>query len=259
MFDATLDRREEGGAARRALATALALAWSATVIAVGWLLPAPSTARAEALPPGEIALPAELGDPWDAAPADAPAPPARGVPQRTPGGGSGAVAAPSEAPDDGFDTVASPSPTPEEAVDDPALPQADGPIVEAAPMSSGGGGGVGPGEGGGTPDGWGPGGPGGSGTGAGPVVIHQDLTVRRRVQPAYPSAAAGLGLGDQRCVAQVHLDATGRPDHVAVEGCPRVFHDAVIESLSRWRWYPWRVEGRAVPATTRIAVVFQQR
>lgn len=71
----------------------------------------------------------------------------------------------------------------------------------------------------------------------GPVSTYVPPTVEwvRRTFPKYPKAALQAGLGDQRCVAQVTLDARGVVQDVEVAGCAPELVESTIATVSRWR------------------------
>jgi protein TonB len=94
--------------------------------------------------------------------------------------------------------------------------------------------------------------------GGGGVVVHQtDLQVKKRFTPEYPEAARSLNLGDQRCLVKVFIDEEGVPYNAQVEQCPKVFEDNAREGVLKWRWYPYKVEGRKVKVQTTIAFMYR--
>ena len=100
---------------------------------------------------------------------------------------------------------------------------------------------------------------GGEGDGDGLRWVHQTtLEAKRRPQIHYPEAARGISTGDQRCVAEVHIDAQGVPVRVQVRDCPEAFHQAAVDGLLRWRWYPPKVDGRTRGVSTKISVLFKE-
>lgn len=99
----------------------------------------------------------------------------------------------------------------------------------------------------------------GTGTGRGAGWVHSsEIEPRRRPQITYPEAARGLFGSDQRCVARVDLDERGIPLRVEVEACPPAFHQAAIDGLLRWRWYPPKIDGRSRAVSTKISVLFKE-
>lgn len=100
---------------------------------------------------------------------------------------------------------------------------------------------------------------GGSLAGGGPKVVHHSqVEVKRRIEPTYPMAARGMGLGEQRCIVQVEIDETGVPAKVSVDKCPKVFHAGTEEAMLKWRWYPYKIEGEKLRVSTKIAVVYRE-
>ena len=139
---------------------------------------------------------------------------------------------------------------------DAAIEEARGPADEGAGEAEGVAGGVPGGVPGGDPNGE----PEGRlGARDRPTVFHHTrLEVKRRVEPRYPSAARGLGLGDQRCRTTVRIGDDGVPYEIDVAGCPNLFHDEVRASILRWRWYPGRDGAAKVAAQTTIMIVFRE-
>jgi len=78
------------------------------------------------------------------------------------------------------------------------------------------------------------------------------LEVQRRIYPEYPAGAQRYG--DQRCLADVTIDAQGAPSDVRVGGCPQVFVGPTREALLQWRWAP---PVNAGGANTTIAVAYK--
>ena len=93
-------------------------------------------------------------------------------------------------------------------------------------------------------------------TGAEPVVgdgrllHHSELNLRHRTKPKYPPLARPLNLGDQRCLAVVAIDRTGRPTAVTVSGCPEIFYEPTRAALLKWRWGRIPEPGRTTVAVT---------
>jgi len=94
----------------------------------------------------------------------------------------------------------------------------------------------------------------------GPRIVHQrELEVRSRVQPAFPLVARRIGLTHGRCLATLKIDERGRVDEVLVDQCQAAFHGETIRALKQWRFAPYRVEGQASSAQTRIAITYTLR
>jgi len=132
--------------------------------------------------------------------------------------------------------VAVPAPTEANAAEAEDDGLASGP--DGAGNGRGAGSGIGPGAGDGPP-----------GTDLHVHLSYAAVKVKRQVTPVYPRAAQSLGLPETRCKARVDIDTRGRPTQVQVGGCAAVFHAATVDALMRWRFYPARRDGRAVPAT----------
>lgn len=183
-------------------------------------------------------------------------------------GGSGGARLP-EAPE-----ADEPAPPPAVTPPEPEMPPEAAPVVEQTPppadavptgLSASDGAGTGgsgeagtggPGNGGPGEGGPGAGGPGDGGTGRGEAVLGQ-VRPLRVVKPRFPPAALALGLPEVRCVADVRIDARGRPTEVSVDGCPVVYRQAVVDAMGRWRFEPATIDGEAVPARFRQPFRFQ--
>lgn len=148
-----------------------------------------------------------------------------------------------------------PTPTPE-VPPTPALGVATDALSDAAPPpeSSGGPGGEGEGEGEG-----GEGGEGGGGGGDVRAVHWSEVRVRSRVEPRYPEAAKQLGLDEGRCALRIQIDARGEPTDIQVRSCNKVFEASALEAAWKWRFYPMKVDGVAVPAAFDLAIVYKLR
>lgn len=92
----------------------------------------------------------------------------------------------------------------------------------------------------------------------GPVKV-QGLEPRRTVEPRYPQAAHALGLPTTRCTARFTVDDKGRPIDIQLQSCPSVFQEATLEAAWSWRFWPARVDGRAVESTFLVAFTFTPR
>ena len=88
------------------------------------------------------------------------------------------------------------------------------------------------------------------------VFHHSEVKVKRRVQPRYPPAAQDLNLGDVVCRVNVFIDEKGVPYDIEPQNCPKVFHQEVKDALYKWRWYPAKVEGKAVKGQFLMAIKF---
>jgi hypothetical protein len=63
------------------------------------------------------------------------------------------------------------------------------------------------------------------------------LEVTTRVPPTMPREAYALPAGTvHTCHADVTLSMSGVPTGVVVSGCPDLFHPAVRDAVSAWRW-----------------------
>jgi hypothetical protein len=89
------------------------------------------------------------------------------------------------------------------------------------------------------------------------AVAASAATIKSRVIPQYPAAARALNLGNADCRVRVAVDATGAPVRVAPVACPTVFEKATIDAVMKWRWYPQKVDGVAVPFETNLRIDYR--
>jgi protein TonB len=79
------------------------------------------------------------------------------------------------------------------------------------------------------------------------VVRQSEIEWKTQPMPAYPDAARGLGFGDTACKATIALTAEGLVEEVKVNAdCPKVFQGPLRDALTRWKAYPYRVDGNKV-------------
>jgi protein TonB len=82
------------------------------------------------------------------------------------------------------------------------------------------------------------------------------MKAKRRVKPKYPASAKQLNL-EGSCQIRFYIDEKGKPYEIKIEKCPKVFHDAAKQAAWGWRFYPMRVEGKAVKAEFVLALKFK--
>lgn len=109
-----------------------------------------------------------------------------------------------------------------------------------------------------TPGGKGLGGTG-DGTGGPRVVHHAELRRIRAIDPRYPKAAQGMGLGRVTCDARVVIDERGVPADVDVTGCPALFHAEIRAAVLKSRWASPRFDGERRRVQTLLRFHFQER
>jgi outer membrane biosynthesis protein TonB len=66
-------------------------------------------------------------------------------------------------------------------------------------------------------------------------------------------------MGEELCKATIVIDEKGRPKEVSVVGCPSVFHAEVKRALMAWRFYPYKVGGRAMVARFVMPIRFKPK
>lgn len=64
-----------------------------------------------------------------------------------------------------------------------------------------------------------------------------DVGLKRRVEPVFPSEARKLGLSFGRCVADVQVTPAGTPGKPTFVDCPEAFQQSAREALRQWRWH----------------------
>jgi hypothetical protein len=89
------------------------------------------------------------------------------------------------------------------------------------------------------------------------VIHHSEIQWKKRIDPAYPVAAQGLGLGEQRCTTTVYFDPEGVPTKVDVDNCPKIFHETVREAMLKSRAYPYKANGQKISTQAKIIFNFK--
>ncbi|MBX2799903.1 MAG: protein kinase [Myxococcales bacterium] len=87
----------------------------------------------------------------------------------------------------------------------------------------------------------------------------EDLQLRRKVPLAFPGEARDVPESELACTARVFIDERGTPYDVVPDAtCPGVLHQSTVVGLSKWRWYPPKMDGEKVKAQTRVRVRYKQ-
>ena len=93
------------------------------------------------------------------------------------------------------------------------------------------------------------------------VPIHSSqIEVKRRVAPKFPKAVKAMGnKGDVKCTVHFFNDASGVPTKVVImDGCPKAYHESILEAAYRWRFYPYKNEqGEKVESNFRLGLTFR--
>jgi outer membrane biosynthesis protein TonB len=79
-------------------------------------------------------------------------------------------------------------------------------------------------------------------------VHWSELVVKTRPtikEDDYPEAAKALHLPETRCVVRITVDEKGVPTSVAPSSCPEIFQDAGVKVGMRYRFYPYKQDGKA--------------
>ena len=95
------------------------------------------------------------------------------------------------------------------------------------------------------------------GTGTSVSTHYSKVKPKRKVEPRYPQAATDLGMGVERCIANVVIDVKGKPKSVDVLNCPSVFHAEVKRAMMAWRFYPYKSGGTAMEANFKMPITFK--
>ncbi len=156
------------------------------------------------------------------------------------------------------------APTPSDPADLPALTPVPSAPEQASEPPAGAPDGDPNGDPTGDPNGDPRGRPGGHGEGSADgggikAVAPSALEWKRQPSPDYPRAALGLGLGSQRCVVRLRLDADGVPVDVQPLDCPPTFVPPTVEALRAWRAYPVRLGGTRIPVQTTVVIHYEER
>ena len=96
------------------------------------------------------------------------------------------------------------------------------------------------------------------GTGGGYQTVHNSQVKKKSgAIPDYPDQAKELHLGEQSCKAKLRVDEKGEVEDVDVSGCLEVFHPNTKAALMGWKYFPQRVDGRAIKFQTTVMVQFK--
>ena len=90
-----------------------------------------------------------------------------------------------------------------------------------------------------------------------PLAFGNDLAGSIR-QPAHACGLVGY-LPSTRCLTRFTVDTKGRPVDVQLVSCPTAFREATLEAAWGWRFWPARVNGRAVDSTFVVGFTFTPR
>jgi hypothetical protein len=68
------------------------------------------------------------------------------------------------------------------------------------------------------------------------------VKVKSRVLPQYPASGDGRTVS---CIVHYAIDSEGVPQWAAVFGCPDIYRRTIESAAMRWRFYPFRMKGKA--------------
>ena len=85
-----------------------------------------------------------------------------------------------------------------------------------------------------------------------------DVTIKRQVQPKFPTAAKDLETVQAKCMVRFLIDKKGKPEDIEVDECHEVYHESVKTACEQWEFEPViDRNGQAVKATFLLSVVFK--
>ncbi len=85
--------------------------------------------------------------------------------------------------------------------------------------------------------------------GEGVRAVHwSEVRPKKKVEPKTPRAATELGLTDERCNLRLFIDEKGSVYDVKTEACPAIYKDNAVAAAWKWKFYPYKIEGRAQKA-----------
>ena len=85
--------------------------------------------------------------------------------------------------------------------------------------------------------------------GTGVRAVHwTEVRPKKRVDPKTPRAAVELGLTDERCNVRLFIDEKGSVYDVKTEACPTIYKDSAVSAAWKWKFYPYKIEGKAQKA-----------
>lgn len=92
---------------------------------------------------------------------------------------------------------------------------------------------------------------------SGPRAVHwSEVKAKTRVSPPFPEAARQLGLTEERCQLDLYIDEKGKVYDVKPKNCPKVFEEEALKAAWQWKFYPYKVDGRAEKATFTLTFKF---
>ncbi len=89
------------------------------------------------------------------------------------------------------------------------------------------------------------------------AVHWSEVKPKRRIAPKMPDAAKQLNMSEERCNVRFFINEKGVPYDVRLETCPAVFHESALEAAWKWRFYPMKVEGKAVKTQFTLAILYR--
>ena len=88
------------------------------------------------------------------------------------------------------------------------------------------------------------------------AVPWSEVKLKKRITPKLPEDAEALGLNG-RCDVRLHVNEQGTPTLAeATEDCVLIFQEPSETALMKWRFYPHKVDGEAVPVTFVVEVEY---
>ena len=82
-----------------------------------------------------------------------------------------------------------------------------------------------------------------------PEVHGSQVFLKVRLTPVYPEAAKSLDLGETACPVRFTIDPRGVPTAVDVSECPELFRASAEGAAWKWRFYPYKVDGKPTPVS----------
>jgi TonB family protein len=86
-------------------------------------------------------------------------------------------------------------------------------------------------------------------------VHYSEIRPKVFLAPRYPKAAKQIGL-EADCRLRIYVDEKGKVYNARVETCPKVFHEELLKTAYKWKFYPMKVEGKPIKTQMQYPVKF---
>ncbi|MCB9741034.1 MAG: energy transducer TonB [Alphaproteobacteria bacterium] len=90
-----------------------------------------------------------------------------------------------------------------------------------------------------------------------PAEVHwSEVKVKKRVNPSFPDEMKARNV-EGSCRLRIYIDERGVPYRITTESCDPGFEQSAIEACEKWRFYPMKRDGVAIPAQFVLSIRFK--